>query len=177
MIGNAIVISDANILIDLLTINLIEEFCLLPVSKYTSQFVVQEIKEPIEQEILRSFLDKKQIIEQEFEFEELVSIKELNKRDGCSSLSFTDCSVWYLSKKLGGLLLTGDRQLRLIAESDKIRVSGILFIFDKLIEHGIITSFTASQKLKLLMSQNQRLPLNECNKRLTQWNTDNYREH
>lgn len=36
-------------------------------------------------------------------------------------------------------LLTGDKTLRTRTEGEGILVSGVLFIFDELMEHGIIT--------------------------------------
>ncbi len=55
-----------------------------------------------------------------------------------NNASFTDCSVWYYAKKTNGRLLTGDNKLRKSAEKDNVKVSGILYVFDNLIEYGII---------------------------------------
>lgn len=67
-----------------------------------------------------------------FEFDELAKINSIQ------DASFTDCSVWYYAKKTNSRLLTGDGKLRKVAEKDNVKVSGILYIFDNLIEYKIM---------------------------------------
>ena len=106
----------------------------------------------------------------DFEFEELMKIDELKRKDGCSSLSLTDCSVWYLADKLNGRLLTGDRRLRTISESAGTKVSGILYVIDNIVEYGILSPRIVSDKLLALMNDDsRRLPRTECEQRVKRW--------
>lgn len=86
-----------------------------------------------------------------------------------NNTSFTDCSVWYYAKQTGGRLLTGDNKLRKSAEADNVKVSGILYIFDNLVEYEIIDEITASNLLEQLMQINIRLPKEECKQRFLRW--------
>jgi len=85
------------------------------------------------------------------------------------NLSFEDCSIWYCTKQIGGVLLTGDRKLRKTVEKDHIEVRGILFIFDLLIESNILSISIAIEKLITLAKINTRLPMSEIERRLEKW--------
>ena len=50
-----------------------------------------------------------------------------------------------------------------------IEVHGIFYIFDKLVEHKLITLSVASAALNFLSGHNNRLPKNEIEKRLELW--------
>lgn len=80
-----------------------------------------------------------------------------------------DCSVWYYAKKNQGRLLTGDSKLRTAATKDKVAVSGILYIFDNLIEYGLLSPANAAMHLQALMKINLRLPRKECLERISRW--------
>lgn len=87
-----------------------------------------------------------------------------------TNVPMTDCSCWYHAKSQSGRLLTGDGNLRKEAEKDNVAVSGIIFVFDNLVESKIITEKQAAVKLFLLVSKNPRLPHKECQTRIDTWN-------
>ncbi|MGN0731384.1 MAG: hypothetical protein ACI4MA_05665 [Treponema sp.] len=76
-----------------------------------------------------------------------------------------------LRKKDWRRLLTGDGKLRKSAEADNVKVSGILYIFDNLVEYGILEKADAANLLEKLMQINMRLPKGECEKRILKWRT------
>ena len=164
-----IVISDANILFDLLTSELMEAFCRLPFQRWTSDFILQEIRDPNQKQIVDNIIENNELHIRESTFEEIITIKSFQER--YKPLSISDCSVWLMAKEMNARLLSGDRKLRIVAEADGIEVSGILFVFDKLIENGIIDFQTAVDKLKYLMSVNNRLPEAECAEKLKEWSS------
>ena len=84
-------------------------------------------------------------------------------------LSFTDCTVLYQGITLSATVLTGDKKMMRSAKEMDIDVRGILYIFDQLVEQGILSHSTACQKLQQLFSRNTRLPKDEIDKRLTLW--------
>lgn len=168
MIEEKIVVSDTNIFLDLISINLLEDFFNLPCEIHTSDFVVGEILTPEQISAISDFIDSKKLTVRSFDFSDLAAISELQK-NCMTNASFTDCSVWYYAKKINARLLTGDNKLRKTAEKDSVLVSGILYIFDNLVEYGILEKSIAAEKLSKLLSTNPRLPHGECQKRISEW--------
>ena len=77
--------------------------------------------------------------------------------------------IFYAQSISGCRILTGDRQLRNRAEERGITVSGILYVFDLLVEHGLIPPSEAAQKLETLFRINPRLPKREREVRIEKW--------
>ena len=69
-------------------------------------------------------------------------------------------------------LLTGDRNLRVIAERHGLHVSGIIYVMDELLHHSILSKEEYTTKLKALLESNHRLPTKEIMKRIE----DSFRE-
>jgi predicted nucleic acid-binding protein len=163
-----IVINDANILIDLAKLDLLDVFSKLPFDLYTTDFVYEELNE--EQKSPVSVLHKNgylKIIETE-EILDFQSITEL--LESSSGLSFEDCSVWYYSQKLSGTLLTGDGKLRKQVSKQGIEVRGVIFVFDELVKQNLLDFPVAIEKIKQLYQLNNRLPKKEIDKRIEYWN-------
>ena len=166
MIEEKLIISDTNIFIDLISINVLDKLFLLPCDICTTDFVINEIRWPNQRAEIDKHIITKELEEVSFGFNELVKISELHSNN---SISMTDCSVWYLAKETGGRLLTGDGKLKRAAEGDNVKVSGILYIFDNLVEYNIVDKASAAVLLKQLMAINSRLPKAECEKRIDAW--------
>ncbi len=163
-----IIVNDTNIFIDLYSIGLLRALCELPYDVRTVDFVINEIKDPGQSESLAALATEGKIKVEKFSIEELSEIiEEYSKVPG--NLSFPDCSVCYYARKHSATLLTGDRQLRKYAEGNNVSVRGVLFIFDELVDKGIIVADIAAQKLRDLSNVNLRLPNSEIEKRLKKW--------
>ena len=165
-----VVVSDTNILFDLLSINLLEDFFLLPFEISTTDFVIHEIHRQEQIDIINKYILTKKLKVVSFSFSEIKEITNIYKTSS-NNTSITDCSVWYYAKKTQGRLLTGDNKLRKSAERDNVKVSGVLYVFDSLIEYDILGKEKCTKKLTQLMNINKRLPNNECNKRIKNWKT------
>jgi rRNA-processing protein FCF1 len=166
-----VLINDANILIDLVKLELLEVFSNLDFELYSTDFVIEELNRTERKEIdVLIFDNKLSVIETEL-FNDFKGIDSILART--SGLSFEDCSVWYYSKKMNGILLTGDGKLRKQARKDNIDVRGIIYIFDKLIEQELISYGEAIIKMKYLTQINVRLPIEIINKRLNAWELNN----
>ena len=159
-------VNDANILIDLLKIGLLDSFFRLTYDFQVTDMVVAEIQEDNAAD-LHPFLAKGLLAQQGFTFEELIHIQALEVEN--PGLSIPDCSCLYLSQIKSATLLTGDAALRRVAEQKAIPVHGILWCFDEMVASEIITLDEAREKLVLLMVMNPRIPERECKKRLKQW--------
>jgi predicted nucleic acid-binding protein len=163
-------ISDTNIFIDLFRIDLIDLFFEMDgVDIKTTDFVIEEIRDPTQQAIMLAFISQKQLEVIVSEDVDIVSILQLRQQH--KKLSVEDCSVWYYAKKLNGILLTGDGQLRKQSLKSHIEIRGILYLFDLLIAERKLSYETAILKLKELAELNSRLPENEVRLRLEDWST------
>jgi predicted nucleic acid-binding protein len=162
-----LLVNDANILIDLLKVDLIEPFFRLKYEFHVTDFAAAEIQEENADQLER-LIQKRNLIKWTFEFDELLRIQALKVKH--SKLSVSDCSCLYLAERLSTTLLTGDAVLRDIAEQKRIPVHGLLWVFDELVKHHRISHEKAHQELEKLMTVNPRLPREECLNRLKRWN-------
>lgn len=159
------VISDTNILIDLWTMRLVEEFLMLPYEIYTVDMVLREIEQLDQNETIMSVVKMGKLGIFQTKPDEINDVLAL--RSG--NLSITDAAVWFHAKKHSALLLTGDNRLRKLAEADNVRVAGVLYILDKLVEYEIVSASYAAESLEQLKEKNKRLPQAEIDSRLKQW--------
>ncbi len=159
-----IIVNDANILFDLLDIDLIDEFCRLPFEKMITEAVLGEFDDQTLQSYQKTF-ESGQIEIYPLNADQLEKVVLL-KNTYSAALSFPDCSCLFLAKELSAILLTGDKPLRKTAREEKIRVHGSLWVMDQLVKENIIDHKKAFEKLTLLMKVNKRLPIPECEKRL-----------
>ena len=168
-----VVINDANILIDLVKLELLEEFSSLNFELYTTDFVLEELNLDHNKAIqLLVSAEKIRIITTE-NIEDIQGINTLLETS--SGLSFEDCSVWYYSKKMNCTLMTGDGKLRKTARKDGIEVRGIIYIIDQMLIQNHLNFEQAIEKIESLYSLNNRLPKQELTKRLELWKNKQHR--
>jgi rRNA-processing protein FCF1 len=162
-----VIINDANILIDLVHLDLMNEFIHLEIELKTTDFVFEELNED-QKNIIADFIDSGDIeliiTEEEEDFERIATLL-----GNSSGLSFEDCSVWHYAHKLDGVLLSGDGKLRKQATANGILVKGILYVFDQLLLNNLISFEYAIEKLEQLYKINPRLPISSKNERITSW--------
>jgi len=158
-----IVVQDANILIDLLNAELLDLFFQLPCDNHITDLVLAEIQTP-----KLSASQKSKLTSHSLDPTELNEV--LGLRQDAHKLSIPDCSVVWLSQQLGlsTILLSGDSQLRRFAESQKIKVCGLLWVFDELVNHGYVSP---KKMASILQNSAFRLPHDECEKRIEMWKT------
>lgn len=168
MIEERIVISDANVIFDLLSVQLLEAFFALPCEICTTDLVISEIERPEQQQIIQKFIKLKKLGVATFEFDEFSEILLLQSTSK-NNTSIEDCSVLYYAQKVDGRLLTGDGKLRSAAGKDNVKVSGILYLFDNFVEYGLLSASEDAENLKALMTINMRLPKAECETRIAKW--------
>lgn len=162
-----IIINDTNILIDLVHLNLMDEFILLDLELKTTDFVFEELNED-QKTIIEGYINQGNIeLITTVEEEDFVSITAI--LGNSSGLSFEDCSVWHYANKLNGILLSGDRKLRKQATANGISVKGILYVFDQLLLNDLISFDLALEKIEQLYEINPRLPIYSKNERTSNW--------
>lgn len=162
-----VVVSDANIIIDLLQVDLFEAFLELDWEKHVSSFAVNEVQEDNSNQLLDG-ISSGRLSKPQFSPEELIEIQRL--KEDYPPLSLADCSCLHLAENLSAILLTGERKLRSIATHPyHLEVHGVLWVLEQMIEHQMITYQEAHTKLTFLMQRNNRLPRNECQRLLRRW--------
>ena len=162
-----IVVCDANILIDLLQVDLFNAFLRLKWEVYVPPDVVDEVQEDNSDQMVQAIRSGK-IILPGITPEDLYIIQEFKAR--YLPLSIEDCACLFLAENRSAILLTGERKLRTIAtESHRLKVHGVLWVFERLLEKKIVTPRKAHTKLTHLMTLNYRLPIPECERLLKRW--------
>lgn len=164
-----IVINDTNIFLDLYDLGLLDTFFRLPIRVHTVDFVVNEINRPNQAQAIQQLIDNGMLIVKDYPATNIPDLFQFNVECG-GNLTLTDSTVIYYAKSLTDCrILTGDRQLRNRAEQRGIKVSGILYIFDQLVELGLLPHAEASKKLTALFRINSRLPKGEVEARIEKW--------
>jgi hypothetical protein len=164
-----IIVNDANILIDLVELQLLPHFFELTFDFYTTSLVFEELEED-QQEALEPFIGSGSLLVHEMSNEQLSEINDIQKTK--PSLSPQDCSAFYQAQIEEGILITSDNTLRKFAQANEQEVHGHLWVFDRMFEAETITGELATEKLNELCTQvNQKLglPENECQNRYNQW--------
>jgi predicted nucleic acid-binding protein len=162
-----IVINDASILIDLAHLEILSVFSNLNFKLFTTDFILEELNRTQRELVDKLVISKELIVIETNEVKDYSGINDLLEQT--NGLSFEDCSVWYYSKKMNCTLLTGDAKLRRHAERDNIEVRGIIFIFDEIVKQNLLTPAEAALKIDRLKQINPRLPKNELDKRIRNW--------
>lgn len=162
-----IVINDTSILIDLANLEMLSVFSKLNFKLFTTDFILEELNQTQRDLVDNLVISKELVVIETNEIQDYSGISDLlNQTNG---LSFEDCSVWYYAKKMNGTLLTGDAKLRRQAEKDNVEVRGIIFIFDEIVKQNLLKSTEAALKISRLKQINPRLPKNELDKRIHNW--------
>lgn len=162
-----IAVQDANVLIDLELAGLFDLWFQTGIETHTTDLIRAELEEGGHEQAVAYFTSG-QVIEHGLSFEEIVAVSELEREVG-SKAKFNDCSVLFLAMKLDAMLLSGDKPLRKAGVERRIEVHGTLWIFDQLVERGMITGKVAAAKLEHLRSLERFLPESECQSRLKRW--------
>ena len=164
-----IVVNDANILIDLVELELLPHFFDLEFEFQTTDLIIDELLED-QINALLPYIDQGILIVEEMTEEDILEIKliELSK----PTLSPQDCSAYYHAKRISCTLLTSDNSLRRFAKENEIDIHGHLWVFDQMVASNTIAGQRAAEKLTELsevVNTRLGLPATECRKRITKW--------
>lgn len=161
-----IAIQDANILIDLYNIGLLEYCMRLNYRFCTTDIIFAELYEK-QSAYLETFITNGLFTVIPIQEDALSEIKELSKQN--TKLSEQDFSAYYYATKQRAILLTGDHHLKKFALANNVPTHGILWLFDEMVACDCLSKIEASERLKFLMTKNKRIPAQECEFRLKQW--------
>lgn len=166
-----IIVEDTNIIIDLFTTGLLSFCHELKLEFHTTRYVVAEILESRQSAVLIGMINNGQLLIDDFfgeEYERL--IKFIDECNGVNNLSEADCSVLLLAKRHECRLLTSDQKLKRRAEEHGIKVNGLLWLTDMLVEEHIVSEEKMIYYLNRYLETNPRAPENEVVKRIDYYN-------
>ena len=156
-----LLITDANIFMDLEKVGLLEYFDKLDFKFATSDFVFNELNSQQKTIVNQLNVDVFEISPTKIAsfYQEFSNLGQLN-------ISYQDYSIFYHAKAYNGTVLSNDKRLRNFAKTRSISVKGLFFILDEFISQMIISKEIMVQKLLLLKTINKRLPIQELDKRI-----------
>jgi len=164
-----VVVNDANILIDLVKLQLLPHFFALNLEFHTSSLILEELH-PEQLTQLQEYLQNERLKVIDFTDEELITMAMMQLEK--PALSQQDCSAIVSAQKVDGALITSDNNLRKFAAVKKLEVRGHLWVLDLMVEQTTITGAIAIEKLEHLRTTiNPRLglPKHECDVRINAW--------
>lgn len=161
-----VAVTDANIFIDLIKVNLLDKLFKLSFEIHTTAFVIHELL-PKQKSLLELYIKSGNLFVYELSTEDVDALQGLNLSKG---LSTVDQSLFlYAQTNTMYILLTNDKLLRKTSKKEGISTHGILWIFDQFLDQTLCSKEELIDSLTLLLTKFHRLPLEECKKRLTNW--------
>ncbi|MEA3499238.1 MAG: hypothetical protein U9R16_09285 [Campylobacterota bacterium] len=155
-----LLISDANIFIDLERVGLLIEFSKLDIEISTSDFVFNELND--KQKMLVKSLS---ISIYTLDPDELMTFFTEYQALGQVKISSQDYSIYYFAKKYEAHVLSNDKALRKFSNNKDIDVKGIFYIIDLIIDQSELDKDALRTSIALLLD-NSWLPEDEINIRL-----------
>ncbi len=155
-----VVITDANIFIDLEFSGLLELFFELSLEISTTKFVLEELSDAS-----ASVISSKATIIK-FSTEDLSASQSLKAFKG---FSFTDKSLLYIAHKYHFTVFSGEKKMRKWCTERNIEFHGILYIFELFIQEGLRTTSQMAFCLEKLLAENEWLPEKLCIEKIEEW--------
>ncbi|MFA7165006.1 MAG: PIN domain-containing protein [Desulfoplanes sp.] len=159
-------INDANILIDIEAADLVEKIFKLPFTFCMPDMLYHDELGDTYAHFLKHGLHLLELSAQSILF--TMELDQKYKRP-----SRYDCLTLALAVQENCPLLTGDQALRKAAEETNITVHGMIWLVEKMIEHGQLTSATARQAYQKMKQAGSRLPWEEAFGRLDAFDSQN----
>lgn len=157
-----VVVHDACALIDLLKAGLVEAWTSAGIEIHTTELALLEVNDDVSALHQSGALNVVGLSS-----DELFTLVEF--KQSYKALSLEDCSVLRLASNLKVPLLTGDRDLRTIAERAGVKVHGMLWVLDQLVEACAISPSQAIEALRTLREYGSRFPRDEVDARINLW--------
>jgi len=154
-----LIISDANILIDMEVAGLLEAMFQLP-----ERFAVPDLLYVEELEEQHADLPGYGLLVLEMPSETIGQAQQLRAKH--AQPGQMDLNALALAMHQACPLLTGDRRLREAAEQEQVRVNGTLWLMEQLLQVGIITLTQMEHAYDAMRQANRRLPWQEVSNQI-----------
>jgi len=160
-------VTDANIFIDLIKLQMLALLFTIGMEIHTTQEIVDQLNDDQLVDLIK-FIDCHYL---HVHFLSALQLEEVVDLKAPRALEFADKSVVWLSLHLRAAVLTGDGPLRRFCQSKHLEVRGIIWLFDIMVEKGLVNPQFAAAKMESLLGFNNRLPKEECFRRIHHWRT------
>lgn len=155
-----IVVNDTNVLIDLYEADLLKFCSQLQLEFHTLDVIVEEVTETSQREAVDSLVKEGTLKVHSLSGLLMLSVMEkVEEYRGACNLSPEDISVMLYAKENDFRLLTGDKTLRAKAILENVKVSGVLYLTDMMVENGIVEPLAMADALEKMIASNKRLPI------------------
>ena len=156
-----LLISDANIIIDIVAGELVEAMFAL---EY--EFGVPDVLYADELEAQHSTMLDVGLRQFELAPELVNSAIALYEKAVVTKVSANDCMALALAQAEECPLLTGDAKLKQLATSEGVTVFGTLWLVENMLNSGLLTAAEAEEAYQKVLEDGSRLPIREINKQL-----------
>ncbi|WP_339724123.1 PIN domain-containing protein [uncultured Paraglaciecola sp.] len=158
-----VLISDANILIDIEEGELLEEMFKLPYIFSIPDILFYEEMEEEHEHLIGLGLRLDELSGQTLKYG--IDLTQQYKKP-----SRNDCFALALAKQEKCPLLTGDRDLRIAAENEAVVVVGTIWLITQLVQHELITAELARIAYDKMKDAGRRLPWDKAELKLRELN-------
>jgi predicted nucleic acid-binding protein len=145
-----IVVTDACIFIDVIELQLTAKFFGLDLEIHTTRDVFDELHQA-QQQILEAYQGNDKLTIHILSPDEKIG---LMSDEYPKALTPEDRSVVFIAQKLDAIVLSSDKPVRRVAKKLAIEYHGMIWIFDQLVEQGLLNGEEASEKITLMVNSN-----------------------
>lgn len=162
-----VAVQDANVLIDLANAGLLDRLPLPGFDFCVLDAVLGELLDAVQRAAVDTAIASgclRVCSMSSAETERAATLRHSDER-----LSLPDVLSLGLAQSRGGILLTGDRPLRELAESLGVETHGVLWVLEHLVRGAGLSPSDAMDALDAMLAQGSRLPSAECTRLRNQW--------
>lgn len=159
-----LLITDTNVLFDVIKIGALPEFFSLDYEICTTEFVINEVRPSGQRDMLEYFIRAKKLNVYELSGDEVEEVEQFDT--GIDLKRFTDKSVIWKSLQLKCPILTGDKKMKDVASRLGLEVHGSIWVLDALVIEQMIEHVEAVELFDKLAMTNSWLPINEIERRI-----------
>ena len=163
-VNQQLLISDANILIDITVGGLLEAMF-----KLSYAFAVPDVLFHDELRDQNPKLPGKGLRILELKEQAIVDTAQLNVKHAKTGVSSNDCMALALAKQEGCPLLTGDRALRQVCLAEDVEVRGTIWLVGEMFEAGLVTLQQVEQAYAAMRADGSRLPWDEIDRQIKEF--------
>lgn len=161
-----VAVKDANILIDLVEGDLLGIWFRLGIETHVPDLVLAEITNPDQRRMVLAMVGAGNLRVGTFSPLQLSQAALYKQR---YRISLADASAIVLAEFLDATLLSGDKLVREGGQSLDLKVRGLLWMFDELINRELITAADAALRLERIVEAGARLPKDQVEMRFRKW--------
>jgi len=157
-------VADANVIIDLHVGGLLPKALRHPFQLVAPDFITDELVNPSGKSLVREGLQEQGLTPEEINNE----LPELKARYP-SDLSINDLAALFVAKKMGLMLLTGERLLRQAAEAEGVTVRGTLWLLNHMVSRKVVPPRRAAEAIVRIRRVRHHLHGRNAEQLLARW--------